>query len=66
MKGIIVFYVNHKPETADTVQSTIESIQKQNKSLLEKLTTDGYEIMYVPTVGEATRMERVLFEEGRE
>jgi hypothetical protein len=64
MKGIIAFYINRRADSPESiVPDTIAGIQKQNATLLDKLTKEGYEIAFIPITGEATRMERILFEE---
>lgn len=64
MKGLIVFYVNHHPENGDDPMTVIELIQKYNKEIIEKLTEEGYKMVYVPTINESTRVDRVNLEGG--
>jgi hypothetical protein len=61
-KGFIVFYINYFPEQGQNVDDTINLIRNQNKALLDKLKEDGeYDVMFVPTVKEASRVEKVDF-----
>lgn len=63
MKGFIVFFVNFFPEQGQDVEATINVIRNQNKAIIDKITTEtGYEVMFVPTTKEATRVEKVDFD----
>lgn len=61
-KGILMFYINYVPDSGVTVETTIDLIRNQNKELLDKLKAEGnYEVCFVPTIKEATRIEKVDF-----
>lgn len=63
-KGILMFYINFVPDSGVTVEQTTDLFRSQNKELLEKLKAAGdYEVMFVPTVKEATRVEKVDFDQ---
>jgi hypothetical protein len=62
-KGFIVFYINFFPEQGQNVDETITLIRNQNKALLDQLKADGeYDVMFVPTTKEASRVEKVDFD----
>lgn len=61
MRGIIAFYINYASDSKPSEQELIEMIKKQNKELLDKFKSEGYEIMFFPVVGESSRIERVDF-----
>lgn len=63
MKGFITCFVNFA-ETATNEQKDekFHYIQAINKDLFVMLKKDGYEIMFVPTYNESTRMEKLDFD----
>lgn len=58
MKGFITFYINFT-DMSQKQEETFLFIKNSNKELFAKLNQAGYEIMFVPTFGEASRMEKV-------
>lgn len=61
-KGILTFYVNYVPDSGMTVETTIDLIRNYNKELFDKLKAEGnYEICFVPTTKEASRIEKLDF-----
>jgi hypothetical protein len=62
-KGVLMFYINFVPDSGVTVEATIDLFRNQNKELLDKFKNEGnYEICFVPTVKEATRVEKIDFD----
>jgi hypothetical protein len=66
MKGFVIFYVNHSPANGDNIETMFNVIKTQNKELLDKLKNGGYDIMFVPTMQESTRVEKIDFPEPME
>jgi hypothetical protein len=61
LKGIIVFYLNYVDGTEPSPEKLMEAVRKQNEALISQLKNEGFEMMYVPVVGESSRIERVVF-----
>ena len=59
IKGFITFYINYFPELNPDVQQTIDFAKTYNKEAIEKLRAADYEVMFVPTVKEASRVEKI-------
>lgn len=71
MKGLVVFYINTSSaeassKTAEQIvadnQRIITVIKAQNEELIKRMVDDGYEVMYMPVVGEASRVDRIDFD----
>lgn len=63
MKGIITCFVNFAETAVDAEKDQkFQYLQAINKDLFTMLRKDGYEIMFVPTYNESTRMEKLDFE----
>ena len=62
MKGILTFYVKYVPDKGETPEQVIDLIKSLNSEVFEKIKEDGeYLVMFVPTTGESSRLERTEF-----
>jgi hypothetical protein len=62
MKGIIVFYINFFPEYKQSVDDTLTLVKNHNRDLIEKVKNSDYDVMFVPTTKEASRVEKIDFD----
>lgn len=65
-KGILVFYINYFPDSGQKVEDIINIVRQQNKDLIDKLEGNGegdYKVMFVPTTKEASRVEKIDFDQ---
>lgn len=62
MKGFVVFYINFFPELGQNVEEILALMKKFNADVITKIQEDGYNVMFVGTTKEATRVEKVDFE----
>jgi len=63
MKGYVVFYINFFPDLGQDIETIFKMIISHNKDMLDKAREHGeYEIIFVPTTKEATRVEKVDFD----
>lgn len=53
---LVIFYINN---ATDDMSGIIDIIKHQNKEVIEQLTKDGYQVLFVPTKGESTRVEKI-------
>lgn len=63
LNGIIVFYINFFPENGQDAETTINLVRNQNKALEERVKESGYDLMFVPTTKEASRVEKIDFDQ---
>lgn len=64
LKGIIVFYINFlTAEDQKDSDATLNMVRNQNKELHTKLAEAGYDMIFVPCVKEACRVEKVDFDQ---
>lgn len=62
-KGFIVFYINYFPELNQNSDDIVKAIRAANQEALDKIKAEGlYDIMFVPTTKEATRVEKIDYE----
>lgn len=59
LKGFITFYINFFPELNQDVKVMMDMTQNYNKDVIEKLRAADYEVMFVPTTKEASRVEKI-------
>lgn len=59
MRGFTVCYQNITPEIEGNKDAIFQFVKTYNKDLLTKLVGCGYEMMFVPTYNEASRIEKV-------
>ena len=59
LKGFITFYVNFFPELGQDVKSTLDLALSYNKEAIEKIRAADYEVMFVATTKEASRIEKI-------
>jgi hypothetical protein len=59
LKGFITFYINFFPELGQDVKPILDLTQNYNKEVIDKLRAVDYEVMFVPTTKEASRVEKV-------
>jgi hypothetical protein len=60
LKGVVVWFVNLYPDLGQSVEDTMQMVKQMNKPFMDKLTEDGqYVCLLVPTVREATRVEKI-------
>lgn len=63
MQGIITLFINRNDfKDQSTEQSLINMFKELNKSLIESCITAGYQIMFVTTTDEASRLEKIDFD----
>lgn len=63
MKGIIIFYINFIGDRLpDDWEETVQALKNQNKDLIDMCKQDGYQLIFTPTVKEASRVEKVDFD----
>lgn len=66
-KGIIIFYVNVNPEYMKDIkpQELIDITRENNVENIIRYKEEGWDVMFMPTVGESSRCEKVdLIEES--
>lgn len=61
MKGFVVFYVNF-PTLGQDALDTLKLIKSQSTEMIEKCNADGYDVMWMPTQNEASRVDKVDYE----
>ena len=61
MKGMIIFYVNVNIEHMDKVkpQELIDMARADHIENIKDLKADGWEVWFIPCVGEASRVEKI-------
>jgi hypothetical protein len=63
LNGIITLYINFHPEIKLLPREVIAFIQTFNQDVLKQIADDGrYQIMFVPTTKEATRIEKIDYD----
>jgi hypothetical protein len=64
-KGLVLFWVNLFPDMGQDTRATLEMVKEMNKPLIDQMnTTDSkYKFLFVPTFKEATRIEKIDFDE---
>jgi predicted fused transcriptional regulator/phosphomethylpyrimidine kinase len=62
IKGFITFYVNFFPDLNQDIKQTLDMAANYNKETIEKIKEANYEVMFVPTTKEASRVEKVDFD----
>ena len=62
LKGIIVFYINFSKDDSRNQEQFMSFIRDTNKLWIERTEKEGYGTMFVPTVGEASRIEKIDFD----
>lgn len=66
MKGILIFYMNYKPDLGQTREHSeelINIVREQNQNLIDKIQSEtDYNVMFVATCGEACRVDKVDFD----
>ncbi len=63
MKGIITLFINRNDfKEQATEQSLIAMFKETNKFLIESCIEAGYQIMFVTTTDEASRLEKIDFD----
>ena len=64
MKGLLVFYVNFPTESEKDVTETLALTKEFNKDWINEMHELGdYQVMFVPTIGEASRVEKIDFDQ---
>jgi hypothetical protein len=60
-RGIVIFYVNVNPEHLEAVkpQELIDMTRENHVETITSLKEDGWDIMFMPCIGEASRVEKV-------
>ena len=59
MRGIVNFYINYDPEKEDTFLKYIELLKKTSSKMMERISETGYEIAFIPVVGESSRVTKM-------
>lgn len=59
MKGFVTFYVNYSPDFGASPQEILDLWKTYNKETVEKLRAADYEVMFVVTTKEASRVEKI-------
>jgi hypothetical protein len=63
MKGYVIFYINFFPDLGQDMETIFKMIISHNKEMLDKVREHGeYDIIFVPTTKEATRVEKIDFD----
>lgn len=62
LKGIVVVFVNFFPEFNQTLETTLNFMKNLNSEVYEKIRESGYEVMFVGTIKEGTRVEKIDFD----
>lgn len=63
MKGYVIFYINFFPDLGQDMETIFKMIVSHNKEMLDRLKEHGeYDIIFVPTTKEATRVEKIDFD----
>lgn len=63
MKGYVIFYINFFPDLGQDMETIFKMIVSHNKEMLDKVREQGeYDIIFVPTTKEATRVEKIDFD----
>jgi hypothetical protein len=60
-KGIVIFYVNVNAEHLEHVkpQELIDMTRENHVETITSLKGDGWDIIFMPCIGEASRVEKV-------
>jgi hypothetical protein len=62
LKGFITFFVNLPKEDNRNVMDYVTMVRDLNKAWIERVEREGnYTVIIVPTIGEASRVEKVDF-----
>jgi hypothetical protein len=62
-KGFLVFFIN-LPDTANLkMEDYIELVRKNNETLFEMSSQDGYPVMIFPVFNEACRVQKIELED---
>lgn len=60
IKGFLTFYINFDPEMAQgNIQQWLDLAAHYNKAALDRIRAENYEIVWVATTREASRVEKV-------
>jgi len=65
LKGIVIFYINVNSDMVDkgvTHESLIETARTTNKTQIEAVKSSGWDVVFIPCVNEANRVEKISFE----
>lgn len=62
MRGLLVIYLNRSEwENNQQQEDLVNLMVKLHADITKKINAEGYEVMFVPTQGEATRTEKIDF-----
>ena len=66
-KGIVIFYVNVNVEHMETIkpQQLIDMTRENHVENIAALKEEGWDIMFMPCVGEASRVEKIDLMEAK-
>lgn len=59
LKGFITFYVNYFPDLGQNPQEMLDLWKSYNKETIEKIRAADYEVMFLATTKEASRVEKI-------
>lgn len=62
MKGFIVFFINYFPDLGQDIEQSIQIMRVINTEVIKKFNEYGYEVMFIGTTKEGTRVEKVDFD----
>jgi len=62
LKGVMMVYVNYFPELNQTLEGTVNFAKSINAELYDKIRENGYEVMFIGTTKEGTRVEKIDFD----
>jgi hypothetical protein len=59
LKGFITFYVNFFPDLGQDIKAILDLTANYNREAIEKVRAADYEVMFVATTKEASRVEKI-------
>jgi hypothetical protein len=62
MSGIVTIYVNREKYEEGEEETLLKAISEVNAAEMEAAAAAGFPIMWVPTISEATRTEKIDFD----
>lgn len=62
-KGLIIYYLNRDAFQNMEEEKILELMVRANKSMIKEFESQGYPILFLTTVHEASRIEKIDFKE---
>jgi predicted transcriptional regulator len=59
LKGFVTFYINYFPDLEQNSEQLLVLMKSQNKELIERLREADYEVAFIITTKESTRVEKI-------